>query len=70
MSKCEKDQNQLRELWALGKGQSGTGTLSPTYLRWCDQCNTIYILTPEKIDVMKKGVPLLEYGGLRQIEVL
>lgn len=70
MSKCKKDQNQLRELWALDKGRSGGGMLSPTYLRWCDECDTIYILTPEEIAVEKGQIPLLEYQGLPQMEVL
>ncbi len=71
MSVCKKDKNQLRELYALGKGQTNSaGMLTPTYLRWCDKCNTIYILKPEELTVEKMQIPLLEYKKLPQMEVL
>ena len=70
MSRCEKETcygNQLRELWAMEKNSR---TLTPTYLRWCDLCNTIYILTPRETTTEKKEISLLEYQGLSQMEAL
>ena len=70
MSRCEKETcygNQLRELWAMEKNSR---TLTPTYLRWCDLCNTIYILTPRETITEKKEIPLLEYQMLPQMEAL
>lgn len=69
MSLCEKEGNQLRELYAMGKGMT-TGILTPTNLRWCDECNTIYILKPKEMLPEKMLIPPLEYEGLRQMEVL
>ena len=44
--------------------------LTPTYLRWCDECNTIYILMPEELTPEVMEIPLLEYTQLHQVEVL
>ncbi len=57
---CEKDGNQLRVL--LARGKEG-GYLTETYLRWCDKCDTIYILKPENIRPEELLVPLLAYAG-------
>lgn len=66
MSLCEKDGNQLRVL--LARSKKGN-MLTLTHLRWCDECNTIYILKPEEIFPQEMQIPLLEYTQLRQMEV-
>jgi len=68
MSKCKKDGNQLRELWA--KNKEGYMSIEPTYLRWCDKCNTIYILKPEELFPEEMLIPFLEYVQLPQMEVI
>ncbi len=67
MSKCEKDDNQLRVLLARAKDSN---LLTETYLRWCDECNTVYILTPEELISVEMEIPLLEYTQLHQVEVI
>ena len=67
MSKCKKDDNQLRVLLAQHKTMN---ELTETYLRWCDECNTIYILKPEELTPVEMKIPLLEYQGLHQVEVI
>ena len=65
MSVCEKDGNQLRELLARSKKGS---MLTRTTLRWCDKCDTVYILKPGKLILEEVEIPLLEYQGLHQME--
>lgn len=72
MSNCKKDGARLTELWA----KSG-GSLTPTYLRWCDRCNTIYILKPEELIPEEMLIPFLavisnfkQFEQLPQMEVL
>ncbi len=65
MSLCEKDGNQLRVLLAMRKKGSMS---SLTTLRWCDECDTVYILKPEKLILEEVEIPLLEYQGLHQME--
>lgn len=67
MSKCKKDGNQLRVLMARGKKGN---LLSETYLRWCDECDTIYILKPSFLEPVKLEFPLLEYMHINQMEML
>jgi len=67
MSKCKKDDNQLRVLLARGKNSA---LLTETYLRWCDKCDAIYILKPELLNPVELEMPLLEYQGLHQVEVI
>ena len=68
MSMCEKDVcggNQLRALLARSKKGS---MLTDTYLRWCDKCDTVYILKPGEMILEEVEIPLLEYQGLHQME--
>jgi len=67
MSKCKKDGNTLRQLLARAKRSS---MLQETHLRWCDECDTIYILKPEELTPEEMEIPLLEYQGLHQVEVI
>ena len=67
MSKCKKDDNLLRRLLARAKDSN---LLTETYLRWCNECNTIYILKPEELIPEVMEIPLLEYTQLHQVEVL
>lgn len=68
MSMCEKDicgGNQLRAL--LARSKKGN-MLTDTHLRWCDKCDTIYIMRPKEIFPQEMQIPLLEYEQLRQME--
>lgn len=67
MSKCKKDGNQLRVLLAQHPTMN---QLTETYLRWCDKCNTIWILKPEMLIPEEMLIPLLEYEQLPQMEVI
>lgn len=62
---CKKDGNQLRVL--LARAKKGA-YLTETYLRWCDKCDTIYILKPEEKIPEEMLIPLLEYAILPQME--
>lgn len=70
MSMCEKDVcggNQLRAL--LARSKKGN-MLTDTYLRWCDKCNTVYILKPGEMILEEIEIPLLEYQRLHQMEMI